>query len=493
MYRLVLYYLIGLVTAAVVLSIIKIIPYDPPAIVLSTVFLVVFCWIFNFTFSKLFRVSTNFESVYITALILALIVTPTNTLSGFIFLGMVSLLAMSSKYILAIHKKHIFNPAAIAVVITSLAIHQSASWWIGTEWMVPFVVIGGVLVVRKIKRFDMVAGFIMVAIALTVIFGVLSRANVWLFIDAILFHSSLFFFGFVMLTEPLTTPPTKNLQIIYGVLVGILFVPQVNVGGFYLTPELALVIGNIFSYLVSPKERLILKLKEKIKIGSDTFEFLFPLNQKYSFLPGQYMEWTLPHDRVDRRGNRRYFTIASSPTEEDLRLGVKFYDRSSSFKNALQSMDEKTKIIASQCAGDFVLPKDIHKKLVFIAGGIGITPFRSMLKYLIDTIDKRQILVLYCNKTTDEIVYEDILDEAENRLGIKTVYILTNPENIPDNWKGEVGRINEEMIRKYVADFAERTFYLSGPRSMVVAYEKVLKAMGVRNNRIKVDFFPGFV
>ena len=205
------------------------------------------------------------------------------------------------------------------------------------------------------------------------------------------------------------------------------------------------------------------------------------------------MEFTLGHAKPDSRGNRRYFSLASSPTEENLRLGVRFYENGSSFKKALYSIDGRTNMLAGQIAGDFTLPRDPKQKLVFIAGGIGITPFRSMLKYLLDTGQRRDIVLFYVNRTANEIAYKDILSEAQTKLGIKVFYTLTNTKAIPRNWPGLSGRINEQMILRAVPDYDERTFYLSGPPDMVRAYEHVLKNMRVRHDQVKKDFFPGLV
>ena len=118
-------------------------------------------------------------------------------------------------------------------------------------------------------------------------------------------------------------------------MVGVLFIPQMHLGPIYSTPELALVIGNIYSYMVSPKQKVVLKLKRKSKIASNIADFVFKPSQRLVFEPGQYMEFTLAHPKPDSRGNRRYFTLASSPTEESLHLGVRFYADSSSFKKSL--------------------------------------------------------------------------------------------------------------------------------------------------------------
>ncbi len=493
MYRLVLYVLIGLIGIAAVLAYFKLLPFSPLSLLASTLFLVIMCWAMNTIFAHIFDVPTNIESVYITALILALIIDPAQSLGTFQFLGWVAILAMSSKYVLALYKKHLFNPAAIAVVITSFVLRDSASWWIGTASMLPFVLIGGLLVIRKLRQEDMVWSFCIAALVSVCIITFVQRRAISTEVYQLLVESPLFFFASIMLTEPLTAPPTKNLRRLYGILTGILIIPQIHVGPIYSTPELALVAGNVFSYLVSPKYKVMLKLRKKIKMAPNIVDFVFTPSRKLAFTPGQYMEFTLAHPQPDSKGNRRYFTLASSPTENVVHLGVRFYDRSSSFKRAMYRIDGRIKFVGGQIAGDFTLPPDPQQKLVFIAGGIGITPFRSMLKYLLDTQQRRDIVLFYANRTANEIVYQDVLSVAGAKLGVKTFYTLTDIAAVPRNWPGFVGRISEQMILQIAPDYQERTFYLSGPPEMVRAYEQVLKNMNVKNDRIKKDFFPGLV
>lgn len=492
MYRLVLYYLLFLLGVAVIFGFLGLLPYSPIAILLSTGFIIVICWVTNKLFSKAFHAPTNVESVYISALILALILSPAKSPPDYILLFFASVLAIASKYILAINKKHLFNPVAIAVVLTAVGFNGSASWWISTGLMLPFSLLG-IVIVRKIRRTDLVFYFIVTALFTIFGFSLMQGENLFITLKQTLLSSPIFFFAFVMLTEPLTTPPTKMLQSIYGVLVGILFAPQFHIGTFYTVPEQALVIGNIFSYIVSPKYRVIAKVQQKIQRGQDMIDFVFPLQKKLAFLPGQYMEWTLSHKQTDSRGNRRYFTIASSPTENNLLLGIKFYPNGSSYKKAMAVLDANTPLVGAQVSGDFTLPKDPKTKLVFIAGGIGITPFRSMIKYLIDINESRPITLLYSNKTVNEIAYAEIFNQAQQRLGIKTFYTLTDKTKLPQNWQGMVGRIDATMIAQVVPDFMERLFYLSGPHAMITAYEETLKNMGVPQKQIKTDFFPGFV
>lgn len=491
-YRLMLYYLIILVGVAVVSSLFGLLPFSSLFLLFSTLFLVAVCWVTNTIFARVFRVSTNLESVYISALILALVITPINPLVNLTFLFLAGLFAMASKYILAINKKHILNPAAFAIFLTALAINRPASWWIGTAWMLPFVLIGGLLVARKLRRSNLVVSFLSIVFMVTLGFGVARGSDLSIIVRQIILTSPLLFFAFVMLTEPLTTPPTKKMQMIYGSLVGLLFTSQMWFASLFFTPELALLLGNIFSYIVSPKGKLVLKLKEKIQVAPDIFDFVFNSNGKLNFKPGQYLEWTLGHKNPDSRGVRRYFTIASSPLEEGIRLGVKFYDLGSSFKKKLKSLKLGDVMTASQLAGEFTLPMDPTKKMVFIAGGIGITPYRSMVKYLLDTNQKRDIVLFYSNRIPSEIFYKDVLDEARQRLGIKTVYTLTDTSQVPLGWEGKVGYVDGKMISEEVLDYGDRMFYLSGPHSMVIAFKKTLKVMGIKKGQIKIDFFPGF-
>ena len=488
MYRLVLYLLIGLVGAALILGFLGLLPYSPFDLGLTVAFLVSVGVVTNAVFARVFSAPTNVESVYISALILALIIPPFRLFDDVAFLFWAAVWTMAGKFILAVNKKHIFNPVALAVAVTALFLGRPANWWVGTGSMLPFVLASSFLIVRKIRRSEMVVTFLLTTLATSLILGRLSGADLLTVIKEELISSPLFFFAGIMFTEPLTTPPTKLLQQIYAVFVGVLFAPQIHLGSFYLTPELSLLAGNIFSYLVSPRVKMVLRLDKIQKIAPDVYDLIFQPDQRLAFTPGQYMEWTLPHPNPDSRGNRRYFTLASSPTEGNLRIGVKFPQPVSSFKkNLLQPGKE---IVASQLAGDFVLPGNRDQKIVLIAGGIGITPFRSMLKYLIDRGERRPITLIYSNEVEEDIIYRDVFDEA-SKLGLKVVYTLTRSDHRTD-WQGRVGRVDEQMILEEVPDYRESLFYVSGSHSLVTAMESLLLKLGIPRRRIKSDYFPGF-
>lgn len=492
MYRLLLYYLIALVLIAAFIGHFGYIHYNAKQVLVSSSIVVFACWFINKIFALILQVPTNYESSIITGLILALIISPISNTDGITFLLAASGLAIASKYLLTIGNKHIFNPAAIAVVLTAFGPEQSASWWVGTADMLPFVLIGGLLLVRKIQRQNLVLTFLISAYVFSSIYTMFMHGNLWLNAKELTLSSALFFMGFVMLTEPMTSPTTSKKQSLYGLLAGILFPPQVHLFSIYSTPEIVLVIDNIFAYFMSPKIKLLPQLISKFKITPDSFDFVFTKTPKLAYLPGQYMEWTLPHSHTDSRGSRRYFTFASSPTEDTVRLGVKFYRRSSSFKKEMLKMTKQTQVIASQLAGDFIMPKDKSKKLAFIAGGIGITPYRSMIKYLLDTSERRDIIMLYSVRKPEDVAYKSLFEKARTRLGIKTVYTLTDQNVLLPDLNSIAGYITVEVIKSEIPDYKDRLFYISGTHEMVVSIESSLIELGIHRRQIKKDFFSGY-
>ena len=480
MYRLVLYVLTALLAAAIVLSLFSILPYATIDIIFTLLVLVAVSLIVNKIFAAILKIPENVESDYITAFILALIVTPTSRIADLPFLIGVAAIAQASKYVLVYRRKHIFNPAALAVVISFFAFGFGASWWVGTFWLLPIVLSGGFLVVRKIQRPDFVVSFLLAYLIVILSFN--SGVSNWSALVQVLLYSPILFFALIMLTEPQTTPPTRVRQIAYGIFVGLLFSPYLHFRFLYVTPELALVIGNIFSYILSYKTRYLMELVSKNEIAFGIYEFVFRPDSQMDFKPGQYLEWTLPAKPADNRGNRRYFTVASSPAE-DVHLGVKFYEKPSTFKQHLKSLNPGDKVLAGQLAGDFTLPKDTAQKLIFIAGGIGVTPFRSMIKHMIDNNERRHVTLFYAVNIEKEIVYREIFDQAKEMLGINVVYVVSENNT----------RINRELISTHAPGFKDSLFYISGTHGMVEKYQEHLRLMEIPSNRIKVDFFPGYV
>jgi glycine betaine catabolism B len=491
MYRLALYYVAALLALAFGFGFIGLVSHDPTALAFSAAVILFVCWVTNRLFAMLFRVPVNTESIYITALILALILPPVSATDalGVGGLALASVAAIASKFLLVIRHKHIFNPVAVGVVASSFVLDQPATWWVGGNLaLLPLVLIVGLLVARKVQRFGMVGSYVLANIATTLLTTTPDMYGEALTQSVL--YSPLLFAGFAMLTEPLTAPHAKLPSYAYGAIIGLLSTPNIHVGDFYFTPEIAFLAGNVFAYAVSPKGRFKLTLLRIEKIAAGCYDFVFQSDHKPIFKAGQYLDWTLGVGNPDDRGNRRPFTIASAPTDDEVHLGVKFYPRPSAFKRSLLDMKPGDMIYGSQIAGEFTLPRNRDEKLAFIAGGIGITPFRSMIQEMINREDDRPVVLLYGNNTVKEIAYADVFDRAERELGMKTVYAVANDARLDTNMHH--GFIDAALIQREVPDYQDRTFYISGPRAMVLKFQSVLKDLGITHARIKVDFFPGF-
>lgn len=494
MYRLMLYYLRLLVIAAIVLSFLGFLPYRWFDIVLTAVYLVIVCYAANRIMAALFHVKPNYESPIITALILTLILGPVHLWSGLSLLTLSAIASMVSKYLLVRQKRHIVNPAAFGALITALVMGQAASWWVGSFALLPFVLLGGLAVLRKIGRFHLVISFLLTYFALLfagVIFPWPGPAVIMTVFKNVLFFSPLLFFVLVMLVEPLTAPADRTSRIYYGITVGIfLFVLQKTLNVPY-TLELALLSGNLLVRIVNPNFRAFLRLVRTEKLSSGIMSFWFEPARKFVFNAGQFLEYTLPHPHTDNRGMRRYFTIASSPTEDLTLLTTRFFPQSSSFKTALRTLRPGREITIFSPEGDFVLPADEKQPLVFIAGGIGITPFRSMIKYLLDENQPRPVTLLYSARAPEDFAFRELFDEAKTKLGLKVVYTVTN-QQIGSSWEGRIGLIDENLIRDSVSDLENSLFYVSGPQPMVEEFRKMLANMGIIQAKIKTDYFPGY-
>jgi glycine betaine catabolism B len=490
MYRLLLYGLAALLAIALVFSGTDVLSLPVHGIALSATLLLATCWSSNMLVARLFRVPTNSESALITALILTFVFAPADTPTQAVAVGLAGLVAMASKYVVTLHRTHIFNPAAFAVFAVGLTSLSFASWWIATPVMLPFVAILGLLILRKVRRLVLAGIFIVTAVCMMLVVGTVQGTDLLLILRNAFLSWPLIFFASIMLSEPSTMPSTRYFRNLYGILVGVIFAAQLHLGPISSTPEVALLVGNLFAAIVTHKHRVRLTLLDKQEIATNIYDFRFMPDRPLPFRPGQYLEWTLSHPRTDGRGNRRTFTIASSPTEPEILLGTKFYEPSSSYKKALQAMQPDDAVFAGQLAGDFTLPRDTSRKLLFVAGGVGITPFRSIVKYLTDINQQRDIVLLYCAGTAHDVAYRAIL-EAARPCGVNAYYILTNEEP-PTGWQGAQGMLTPELLQECVADYRQRYVYLSGPHAMVEHSRSMLKKAGIPSARIRTDHFSGY-
>jgi glycine betaine catabolism B len=214
--------------------------------------------------------------------------------------------------------------------------------------------------------------------------------------------------------------------------------------------------------------------------------FWFKPDRPVRYVAGQFTEIRLQHDGADDRGEKRWFTISSSPTDEMVSITTRLDPaRPSSFKRKLFSLKPGTEVNLADPMGDFVLPKKKDIPIVFVAGGIGITPMHSMIKWLVDTGEQRDIHLFYAAHSLELIAFRKLFESAP----IKFDMILEEP---PTGWTGRTGRLTTDVIWELPGVQENALIYLSGPEPMVETFYKELKAKGAPEHRLVTDYFPGY-
>jgi ferredoxin-NADP reductase len=222
-----------------------------------------------------------------------------------------------------------------------------------------------------------------------------------------------------------------------------------------------------------------LTLVEKHQETADVKSFFFQGGTDLKWKAGQYLHYKLPHDQPDDRGIERYFSISSAPFEGRVRLTTRFAKKGSSFKKALDGLPIGSQIETDLPEGDFCVDR-VEKPLVFIAGGIGITPFRSILLDLEKRGELLNIQLLYANSVEDVPFRTELDALARLQPSLKIKYYIGN------------NRLAGDDIRQLAPDLNEFRFYVSGPEPMVESFDKTLKELGVADSNVVNDFFPGY-
>ncbi len=232
-------------------------------------------------------------------------------------------------------------------------------------------------------------------------------------------------------------------------------------------------------------------LKERRLEAKGVISFVFDLGgQPFEYRPGQYVFCELDTlNFPDERGNRRHFTISSSPTEKGIVMFTTKI-RGSGFKETLQHAPLGYEVSLGNPLGNFVVPERETRHHIFVAGGIGITPYRSILRYALDAKKPIDALMLYFNHSSNDIVFRQELEEIAGRMPtFSLVHVLSDPE---PGWKGERGRLNEALLRKSAPDLSRQLFWISGPPSMATAYRELIRQSGVGDESIRTDSFSGY-
>ena len=237
-----------------------------------------------------------------------------------------------------------------------------------------------------------------------------------------------------------------------------------------------------------PGQKFKLKLVEKVQETPEVITFKFLPDKKVDYKPGQFMIINL--GIIDGKVTRRSYSIASSPTENELKMTVKFESGgkgSEFFKN----LEIGSSIDVDGPYGKFVFEK--AEEMVFIAGGTGIAPFRSMIKYALDhekTINGNypfKIAVIHSVRTPDDVIYKKEMAELNKKHGdFEYVATITRHKG-GETWTGELGRITADMIKRYVINPQKALIYVCGPKDMVNTVKDILVSMNVDINRVRVE------
>jgi ferredoxin-NADP reductase len=231
-------------------------------------------------------------------------------------------------------------------------------------------------------------------------------------------------------------------------------------------------------------------VKEKREVARGTLLAIFDLGgQVVDFRAGQYF-WVelLDPPYEDEKGPRRHISVVTSPTERGV-LGLCTRIRDSAFKRSLAELEVGAEVEVEEPKGDFKLPEDTEPHYVFIAGGIGITVFRSMLRYIADTGEPYDVTLVYSNRDRASTAFLDELTELESQIpGFELVVTMTgDPE-----WTGESRRVDADFLRDKLGELADYTYLLAGPPPMVEGVVEQLNEAGVPEAQIEPDRFSGY-
>lgn len=244
--------------------------------------------------------------------------------------------------------------------------------------------------------------------------------------------------------------------------------------------------------MATVSQRFEAEFLKKERVARETSSFFFKRPQQLDFLPGQFLRLTLDISQSDERGNSRFFSISSSPSEKDY-LMVTTNANHSNFKKTLFSLAAGSKVRIAAPYGVFILKPEETVPHIFLAGGIGVTPFRSLIRYASDMKLTIPITLFTSFRTAEDIVFQkEFREVATKNAWFKLVETITQPEESKSSWQGNVGRIDADLIRKNASDFSYSLFYVAGPPTMVNAIVSLVKSLGVDDARIRREKFTGY-
>ncbi len=243
------------------------------------------------------------------------------------------------------------------------------------------------------------------------------------------------------------------------------------------------------NYLCFMAERYKVNLKEKRVLADRTMSFHFDKPEGFEYKAGQTVDLTIP---FLEENNTRTFSLITEPKESRLAVATRITD--SEFKQTLSGADIGADLEIEGPYGEFRLHEDTNKMAVFLVGGIGVTPFMSMIKDVMVGGKEHDIYMLYSNRRPEDVAFREELQaySESNDINLDLVFTMTNAEDSSEEWSGERGYINWEMIRKYVPEDRQAVYYTSGAPAMVEAMRTMLKENNVSDDDLRFDTFSGY-
>ena len=230
-------------------------------------------------------------------------------------------------------------------------------------------------------------------------------------------------------------------------------------------------------------------VSETREVAKGTLLVLFAVDGYPDFRPGSYFWVELPErGHQDEKGLRRHISLITSPTEQGI-VGLATRLRETAFKRTLLELGIGDGVEVEEPKGSFLLPDHVDADYVFIAGGIGITVFRSMLRYIRDTRDPYRVTLVYSNRDRESAAFLDELGELEKQIeGLRVVLTMTDEEG----WEGETRRLDADVLRDLVGDLEGKQFLVAGPPAMTEAVVESLHRAGVSGEQVLADKFSGY-
>jgi len=237
---------------------------------------------------------------------------------------------------------------------------------------------------------------------------------------------------------------------------------------------------------------IAMKLRERKEIAEGTMAFWLERPAGFEFKAGQAMEVKLSHPAEnDGEGNTRAFSIASAPHEPGVMFATRM--RNTAMKRCLRNLPLGTELEVDGPWGDLKLHTRAERGAVFLAGGIGITPFRSMVLDAAQNKLPHQIRLIYSNRRPEDTAFlQDLMRAERENPNFKMIATMTEMEKSARAWDGRRGFVDNKMIDEAAAGLRDPIFYLAGPGAMLNAMRKLLIASGVNEDDIRAEEFAGY-